>query len=184
MELYSRRQLALLLVVLAVGGLGLGVGRWRRSHPDLVTRLEQLETIARDESPDALDGEATQASGEADRARAGAKAPRRGSGGGAREETRATSRERSRAHLKLEAAEDGNGPLDLNRATVLELTRLPGVGPVLAERILAARVAAGFASIDDLRRVRGLGRVRLERLRALVTVADAGVEAEHDPLVQ
>jgi competence protein ComEA len=43
--------------------------------------------------------------------------------------------------------------------------RLPGVGPALAARIVAARP---FAEVDDLRRVRGLRTVLLERLRPLV----------------
>src|SRR5262249_25761662 len=65
------------------------------------------------------------------------------------------------------------GPLDLNEAGVDDLARLPGLGPGLAQRIVAARDADGrFASVDDLRRVRGLGRVRRERLRPLVTVRE------------
>jgi competence protein ComEA len=64
-------------------------------------------------------------------------------------------------------------PVDLNRASADELSRLPGVGGVLAARIVATRDARGaFASVDDLRRVSGVGRVKLERLRALVTVAE------------
>ena len=57
-------------------------------------------------------------------------------------------------------------PVDVNRATESELARLPGVGPALASRIVAARP---FAGLDDLRRVRGLRRTTLERLRPLVT---------------
>jgi competence protein ComEA len=54
-----------------------------------------------------------------------------------------------------------------------DLARLPGVGPGLAQRIVAARDEGGrFASVDDLRRVRGLGRVRRERLRPLITVGE------------
>jgi competence protein ComEA len=43
------------------------------------------------------------------------------------------------------------------------------VGSALAARIVAARP---FASVEDLRRVRGLGGARLDRLRPLVTVGD------------
>ena len=54
-----------------------------------------------------------------------------------------------------------------------DLARLPGVGSGLAQRIVAARDEGGrFASVDDLRRVRGLGRVRRERLRPLITVGE------------
>jgi competence protein ComEA len=61
----------------------------------------------------------------------------------------------------------------LNRATIQDLDRLPGVGPALARRIVTSREQAGrFESVDDLRRVAGLGPVRLGRLRGFVTVAE------------
>src|SRR5438094_10413794 len=40
---YSRRQLVVLLILLAVAGLGLAVGHWRRAHPDLAEDLERLD---------------------------------------------------------------------------------------------------------------------------------------------
>ena len=60
--------------------------------------------------------------------------------------------------------------IDLNRANAAELTRLPGVGRALATRIVAAREAVGpFTTVDDLQRVRGLRRNKIDRLRPLVT---------------
>lgn len=59
-----------------------------------------------------------------------------------------------------------SAPLDVNRATEPELAQLPGVGAALAARIVAARP---FAEVDDLRRVKGLRRGTLERLRPFVT---------------
>jgi competence protein ComEA len=53
-------------------------------------------------------------------------------------------------------------PLDINRASAGELMQLPGVGPTLSARIVAARP---FASVDDLRRVKGIGPKTLEGLR-------------------
>jgi competence protein ComEA len=61
-------------------------------------------------------------------------------------------------------------PIDLNRATAEELQQLPGVGPVLSQRIVAKREAAPFKSVDELRKVGGIGAKTLEKLRPLVTV--------------
>jgi competence protein ComEA len=59
--------------------------------------------------------------------------------------------------------------LDLNRATAAELDRLPGIGPVLARRILEQRARIGrFESVEELREVRGVGPRLLERLRPRV----------------
>jgi len=64
-------------------------------------------------------------------------------------------------------------PVDLNNATPDQLARLPGVGPSLAARIVERRQSGGaFGSIEDLRRVKGIGPAKLERLRHLVTVAE------------
>ena len=53
-------------------------------------------------------------------------------------------------------------PVDLNHATVEELGSLEGIGPKLGARIIAARP---FRSVDELAKVRGIGRRRLARLR-------------------
>jgi competence protein ComEA len=53
---------------------------------------------------------------------------------------------------------DGGGVLDLNTATVADLDALPGIGPVLAQRIVDHRTAHGpFASVDQLDDVSGIG---------------------------
>lgn len=63
------------------------------------------------------------------------------------------------------------GPLDLNRATAKELQELPGIGPVLAMRIVSWREAHGpFRRVEDLLAVPGIGPKTLERLRGKVTV--------------
>ncbi len=63
------------------------------------------------------------------------------------------------------------GPINLNTASAVELQALPGIGPALAERIVAWRTEHGsFASVDDLRKVSGIGAVKLERIRPMARV--------------
>ncbi len=65
----------------------------------------------------------------------------------------------------------GAGPVNLNTATLAQLDALPGVGPVLAQRILDHRDRnGGFRSVGDLRQVEGIGDARYEQLKELVTV--------------
>jgi competence protein ComEA len=64
----------------------------------------------------------------------------------------------------------GGGPVDLNRATVEQLDALPGVGPVLAARIVAWREAhGGFRSVEDLQQVPGIGARKFADLKSLVS---------------
>ena len=63
------------------------------------------------------------------------------------------------------------GPLDLNTATVGDLDALPGIGPVLAQRIVDWRTEHDrFGSVDQLREVTGIGEAKFEDLREKVTV--------------
>lgn len=62
------------------------------------------------------------------------------------------------------------GPIDVDRANAAELDRLPGIGPALAQRIIADREANGpFGSVEALQRVRGIGPALAARLAPLVT---------------
>jgi competence protein ComEA len=62
-------------------------------------------------------------------------------------------------------------PIDLNAATVTELDQLPGVGPVLAQRIVDYRTQHGnFRSTDELRQVSGIGDAKFADLKNLVRV--------------
>lgn len=57
--------------------------------------------------------------------------------------------------------------VDLNVAPAPELTRLPGIGPVLAQRIVEDRSRRGpFRNLEDFDRVKGVGPKLLERIRA------------------
>jgi len=64
--------------------------------------------------------------------------------------------------------------IDVNRATREELLALPGVGDVLAERIIVHRErAGGFGSVEELREVAGISNRLFGELRPLVTTAAA-----------
>jgi competence ComEA-like helix-hairpin-helix protein len=61
--------------------------------------------------------------------------------------------------------------IDLNHASLEELTTLPGFGTELATAVIDARRAAGrFADVDDLLNVSGIGARRLARIRELLKV--------------
>lgn len=64
-----------------------------------------------------------------------------------------------------------SGKTNINTATAKELEQLPGIGEVLANRIVTDREANGpFKTVDDLMRVPGIKEGLMSRLRDLVTV--------------
>jgi competence ComEA-like helix-hairpin-helix protein len=69
------------------------------------------------------------------------------------------------ADAAVEATAPGPAPVDPNTATQTELEALPGVGPALAARIIAARARGPrFRQAEDLERVRGIGPRTAARL--------------------
>ncbi|MEN3304901.1 MAG: competence protein ComEA [Micromonosporaceae bacterium] len=65
----------------------------------------------------------------------------------------------------------GTGLVNLNTATLAELDALPGIGPALAQRIVDYRTAhGGFRSVDELRRVEGIGDAKFAQLKDRVAV--------------
>ncbi len=80
------------------------------------------------------------------------------------------------------AAASHNGPLDLNRASAEEIESLPGIGSVLAQRVVDYRTSVGrFDRIEDLRRVKGIGAKKLDRIRASVTVGVPSGKRKAEP---
>ena len=69
------------------------------------------------------------------------------------------------------AAESGDSGININTASVAELEDLPGIGPVLAARIVEWRTTNGpFTAVDDLGQVGGIGSSVLDELRSLARV--------------
>ncbi len=92
------------------------------------------------------------------------------------EETTPVYQEASEAEPPQEAEpsqEVEDGPLDLNTATLEDLDALPGIGPVLAQRILDYREEhGGFRSKEEIINVTGIGEKTYEKLISLVEVGE------------
>ena len=63
------------------------------------------------------------------------------------------------------------GIININRASVGELDSLPGIGPVLASRIIEYRKVHGpFATLDELRKVRGIGAALFDDIKGRLSL--------------
>lgn len=80
--------------------------------------------------------------------------------------TRSATNDSARLFLKK-----NKGSINVNTATLAELIELPGVGEVLAQRILDYRAQHGkFKRVDDLEKVNGLGKRKVQAMKARVVV--------------
>jgi competence protein ComEA len=71
---------------------------------------------------------------------------------------------------------DLDRPININRAPLEELKRLPNIGQKRAEQIIAERRKGPFKSVDDLRRIKGFGPTILDGLRGHVTFGNDRVQ--------
>jgi competence ComEA-like helix-hairpin-helix protein len=156
---YSRPQLKLLLVLAITLLAGFGVREWRAGFPDMAQRLEHFdrEEPAAPLIPAPAQERRPPAAASAAPPAAAATGP---------------SPAIQRAGPVPMAPTDPR-PLDINRASLDELSRLPGVGQGLAGRIVAERERRGrFESPDALRYVLGMGPKKLAAIRELVSVSE------------
>lgn len=78
----------------------------------------------------------------------------------------------NRTVTSIEVDNPVSNAIDLNFSTSRELEALPGIGPILAKRIVDHRKLVGeFQSIQDLDRVKGIGAKKLQALRPLVKIS-------------
>ena len=74
-----------------------------------------------------------------------------------------------------ETAPAMTGPLNINTATAEQLDTLPGIGPVLAQRIVDYRTAnGGFRAVEELLNVSGIGNAKLMEILDEITVEQGG----------
>ena len=75
------------------------------------------------------------------------------------------------SHKQTNTKRDKKTVVDINRATVEELTKLQGVGEGLAQRIVADRQKNGpFKTTEDLMRVSGIGQKKFNQLKDNIRV--------------
>lgn len=79
--------------------------------------------------------------------------------------------EEERLPVQPPSGSSGSGSkININTADAAALESLPGIGPTIAQRILAHRQANGpFAHIEDIQNVSGIGQVTFEKIRELIT---------------
>lgn len=76
-----------------------------------------------------------------------------------------------KAVLNLQGQDQPSVMVNVNKATLEELIKVRGIGPVMAKRIIEYRDKNGaFKAIDDLAQVQGIGGNKLQRIKDQVTV--------------
>ena len=80
---------------------------------------------------------------------------------------------RLRLYIPVVGEEEQPQKINLNQAEVWLLKALPGIGEILAQRIVDYRHQNGpFHNINELTKVKGIGVITYEKIKHLITVAD------------
>ena len=67
----------------------------------------------------------------------------------------------------------GNKIININNASIDELDILPGVGPKIAAEIIKYRVKSGeFKAIEDIKKVRGIGKKKFNKIKDKISIND------------
>lgn len=71
---------------------------------------------------------------------------------------------------KMTTLQENKLIININTATVSELIKIPGIGEVLANRIIAYRESKLFSSVEDIKKVSGIGDAMYEKIKDYITV--------------
>lgn len=83
-----------------------------------------------------------------------------------------TSGAAPRAESRAPSAKAPDAPVDINKASVADLTKVPGIGPSLAKRIVDFRDKNGaFGRVEDLLKIQGIGEKSLQRMAPHLTAS-------------
>lgn len=76
----------------------------------------------------------------------------------------------SQTQVPSENTEDNTGKININTASIQQLTLLPGIGETIAQRIVEYRTEHnGFSNIDELMQVSGIGEKKFEQIKPYIT---------------
>ena len=78
--------------------------------------------------------------------------------------------QRGRRAEAAQTAPTSGGVVNIQTASAEQLQLLPGIGPSKADAIVAQRERRAFRRVEDILRVRGVGRATFRRLRTMLTV--------------
>ncbi|MEE8186003.1 MAG: helix-hairpin-helix domain-containing protein [Thermodesulfobacteriota bacterium] len=71
--------------------------------------------------------------------------------------------------------------ININVATAKELQRLEGVGKAISKRIVEYREENGpFKDIEEVKKVKGIGKITFEKIKDLITVGEEGGEVSRE----
>lgn len=74
---------------------------------------------------------------------------------------------------KSKTKKELSGVVNVNTASAAQLDLLPGIGAKAAKRIIELRTKTPFAKLEDLRKVKGLGPKKLEKMKPFVAFSGA-----------
>jgi len=80
---------------------------------------------------------------------------------------------------KPRSLEEGSRLVNINTAMARELESLPGIGPSLAQLVIAGRP---YQNVDDLVRVSGIGPRQVEQLRPMLTTTESTRDIRKPPI--